>query len=69
MIDGQGDPNTSADYAAGRRGPVHGVLHGEVHGQKGPEERDYAVMPLEGLWWADDLAAFHSGDRASWRGR
>ncbi len=28
---------------------------------------DYAVMPLEGLWWADDMASFAQGDRAQWR--
>jgi hypothetical protein len=27
---------------------------------------DYAVMPLEGLWWADDLTAFTNGDRTQW---
>ncbi|MDR4467505.1 MAG: hypothetical protein MRJ68_04285 [Nitrospira sp.] len=28
---------------------------------------DYAVMPLEGLWWADDLSAFVANDRARWK--
>jgi hypothetical protein len=23
---------------------------------------DYGVMPLEGLWWADDLSVFAAGD-------
>ncbi|MEY2842000.1 MAG: hypothetical protein RI920_37 [Pseudomonadota bacterium] len=27
---------------------------------------DYAVMPLEGLWWADDMDAFLTGDKARW---
>lgn len=31
------------------------------------QQRDYAVMPLEGLWWADDISAFITGDRASWK--
>ena len=26
----------------------------------------YAVMPLEGLWWADDWSAFVAGDKANW---
>lgn len=25
------------------------------------------VMPLEGLWWADDLSAFVKDDRAHWK--
>src|SRR5690606_27974090 len=28
---------------------------------------DYSVMPLEGLWWADDLAAFAENHRSSWK--
>lgn len=28
---------------------------------------DYAVMPLEGLWWADDWSVFLKGDRARWQ--
>ncbi|GAA4842578.1 hypothetical protein GCM10023221_20720 [Luteimicrobium xylanilyticum] len=29
--------------------------------------RDYAVMPLEGLWWADDPSTFTSArDKSRW---
>lgn len=28
---------------------------------------DYTVMPLEGLWWADDPAAFRSSDKPAWK--
>jgi hypothetical protein len=33
------------------------------------EERgiDYGVMPLEGLWWADDMNDFINGNRVKWR--
>ncbi len=66
MIDGQGDPNHSPAYARSRRGAVLGLVYGEVHGEEGAGRQDYAVMPLEGLWWADDLTAFQTGDRANW---
>jgi hypothetical protein len=29
--------------------------------------RDYAVMPLEGLWWADDMDDFLIGAKERWR--
>lgn len=29
--------------------------------------RDYVVMPLEGLWWADDMEAFTAGDKENWK--
>jgi hypothetical protein len=28
---------------------------------------DYGVMPLEGLWWADDLNDFINGNRDKWQ--
>jgi hypothetical protein len=34
--------------------------------KKGPQAIDYAVMPLEGLWWADDLNAFTANARSQW---
>jgi hypothetical protein len=34
--------------------------------KKGPQALDYAVMPLEGLWWADDLNVFITNDRSQW---
>jgi hypothetical protein len=34
--------------------------------KKGSPQLDYSVMPLEGLWWADDHAAFVE-NRRSWK--
>ena len=31
--------------------------------KKGPLAIDYPVMPLEGLWWADDMSRFATGTR------
>jgi len=31
-----------------------------------PAAIDCAVMPLEGLWWSDDMAAFAGNDRQAW---
>ncbi|MEM8486565.1 MAG: GyrI-like domain-containing protein [Bacteroidota bacterium] len=28
---------------------------------------DYGVLPLEGLWWADDMADFVNDNKANWR--
>ncbi len=67
MIDGRGDPNSSADYAAAVEALFTVSYTAKFMVRKGPEKRDYAVMPLEGLWWAEDHAAFHTGDRANWQ--
>ena len=33
----------------------------------GAEVVDYAVMPLNGLWWADDTAAFSASNKVHWK--
>lgn len=29
--------------------------------------KDYVVMPLEGLWWADDMDNFEKGKKENWK--
>ena len=33
----------------------------------GPAGIDYGVMPLEGLWWADDMTDFGTGSKDNWQ--
>jgi len=65
MIDGHGDPNT----------PVYGdavsalypVAYKLKFASRKILDRDYVVMPLEGLWWADDMDTFTAArDKAQW---
>jgi hypothetical protein len=67
MIDGKGDPDSSADYAAAVEALFSVSYTARFMLRKKPQGQDYAVMPLEGLWWADDMTAFHTGDRANWQ--
>lgn len=67
MIDGEGDPNTSPAYAQAVEALFSVSYTAKFMLKKGPLARDYAVMPLEGLWWADDLSAFTTNDKASWK--
>jgi len=72
MIDGSGDPNHSPAYAEAVEALFSVSYTAKFMIRKAPQEkqtsgRDYAVMPLEGLWWAEDMSAFQSGDRASWQ--
>ncbi len=66
MIDGQGDPNTSQEYAEAVAALFSVSYAAKFAVKKGPEGTDYAVMPLEGLWWAEDWSAFVAGDKANW---
>ncbi|HKP08395.1 MAG TPA: GyrI-like domain-containing protein [Microbacterium sp.] len=66
MVDGHGDPNTSDDYGDAVAA-VFGVAYKLKFLSKGELGRDYVVMPLEGLWWSDDMAAFTSErDKSRW---
>jgi hypothetical protein len=67
MVDGEGDPNCSPDYAQAVEALFSVSYTAKFMVKKGPQELDYVVMPLEGLWWADELSAFTAHDRASWK--
>lgn len=64
---GEGDPNTAPWYkeAVSALYAVAYTLKFMV--KKGEQALDYGVMPLEGLWWADDMSQFSVQDKSNWR--
>ncbi|ANJ26041.1 GyrI-like domain-containing protein [Agromyces aureus] len=64
-IDGHGDPNTSAAYVQAVEA-LFGVAYAVKFASKRESGRDFAVAPLEGLWWAEDRAAFVARDKGAW---
>ena len=67
MVDGQGDPNTTAAYMQAIEALFSVSYTAKFMLKRGPQAIDYAVMPLEGLWWADDMSAFATNDRRHWK--
>lgn len=67
MVDGQGDPNTSQEYAHAVEALFSLSYTLKFMVKKGSIGIDYGVMPLEGLWWADDMSAFTADDKSSWK--
>ncbi|MEW1961441.1 GyrI-like domain-containing protein [Microbacterium sp. NPDC077644] len=66
MVDGHGDPNTSAEFTAAVEA-LYQIAYGLKFTSKRDLGRDYTVMPLEGLWRADDQASFTSSrDKSAW---
>lgn len=64
-IDGEGDPNTQAFVDAAQA--MYPVAYALKFASKVELGRDYVVPPLEGLWWADDMAAFTAArDKTRW---
>ncbi len=67
MIDGKGDPNTSPEYAQAVEALFSVSYTAKFMVKKGAQALDYAVMPLEGLWWANDMSAFLANDKSQWQ--
>ena len=66
MIDGQGDPNTSAEYADALS-TLYPVAYTLKFASKNELDRDYVVPPLEALWWAENMNSFTSArDKSAW---
>lgn len=65
-VDGHGDPNTSQQYADALAA-LYPVAYSLKFASKKQLDRDYVVMPLEALWWADEMDAFTaSRDKSQW---
>ncbi len=67
MIDGEGDPNTSQSFqdAIDVLYPLSYTLKFMI--KRGKIGIDYGVLPLEGLWWADDMSSFSVEDKNGWK--
>ena len=65
MIDGTGDPNSPAFQEA--VGSLYSVAYTLKIAFKKEKNIDYPEMALEGLWCADDPAAFVTGQRDVWK--
>ena len=66
MVDGIGDPNTSRDYVESVEALFAVSYRVKFAVKRGAEGIDYGVMPLEGLWWVDDMSTFSLDDKSSW---
>lgn len=65
MIDGKGDPNTSQEYAEAIQ-TLYPVAYNIKFKCKNSLGNDYGVMPLEGLWWTENMADFNTNDKSNW---
>jgi hypothetical protein len=67
MIDGQGDPNTAKEYGDAVEALFALSYALKFMIKKSELQIDYGVMPLEGLWWVDDMSKFSIEDKSSWK--
>ena len=67
MINGEGDPNTSQLYKDSLQ-----ALYSLAYALKFAIKKDkpsinFKVMPLEGLWWIDDMNLFSVKNKGDWK--
>lgn len=66
LLDGHGDPNTAAEFQAGTEALYSLAYTLKFMLKKRGGFPEYAVMPLEGLWWAEDMAQFSTENKDAW---
>ncbi len=66
MINGKGNPNTSLDYKEAIEA-LFAVSYSLKFMIKNSEIAiNYGVMPLEGLWWVEDMRQFDTNHKEDW---
>jgi hypothetical protein len=66
MIDGYGDPNTSQEFKTAIT-TLYPIAYKIKFASKEELHKDFVVMPLEGLWWAEDMSSFTTArDKSKW---
>lgn len=67
VIDGAGDPNITPVFTQSIE-TLYPVAYTLKFTSKRELGRDYVVPPLEGLWWAEQMAAFTTArDKSAWQ--
>ncbi len=66
MVDGKGDPNNNPAFQESMEA-LYAMAYGIKFALKKQEAPEYVVPPLEGLWWADDMDAFATGEKDLWQ--
>jgi len=67
MVDGEGDPNTAKSFSDAVEALFSLSYTLKFMVKKGETGVDYGVMPLEALWWSDDMSAFTTGNKDAWK--
>lgn len=65
-MDGSGDPNTSSAYRDAVES-LFSLAYTIKFAIKKSSAIDYGVMPLEGLWWMDDMKQFSVARKHEWK--
>lgn len=66
-MDGEGDPNNSVVFQHNTEA-LYGISYSlKFMAKKLDPQLDYVVMPLEGLWWTDNIEDFSQDNKDIWK--
>ena len=65
MVDGRGDPNTTPAFQEAVDA-LYAVAYTAKFALKKAGGDDFTVMPLEGLWWMEDMRFFDLNKKDDW---
>ncbi len=66
LVDGEGDPRDNIAYTQAIE-VLYGLSFTIKFMLKKEAGTDFGVLPLEGLWWSEDMDAFVLGERDRWK--
>lgn len=66
MIDGKGDPNNNQEYMDAIQ-TLYPVAYTIKFTSKLKNGNDFTVMPLESLWWTEDMSKFSAANKDDWQ--
>jgi hypothetical protein len=67
MVDGHGDPNNSKLFQDAIEVLFSMAYTIKFMIKKGLQQIDFGVMPLEALWWMDDMKEFSMENNSKWK--
>lgn len=65
-VDGAGNPNNNPQFQSATEA-LYALAYTIRFAYKAAADAAYTVMPLEGLWWAEDMDTFLTRDKAAWQ--
>ncbi|MCA9730583.1 MAG: GyrI-like domain-containing protein [Deferribacteres bacterium] len=67
MVDGVGNPNTSKEFMDATEALYSMAYTLKFMCKKPPISKDFVVMPLEGLWWMENMTEFTLENKDQWQ--
>lgn len=66
MVEGHGDPNSAVEFREAVEALFTVSYTAKFIVKRSDAGVDFGVMPLEGLWWVEDMSRFMQAEKSEW---